>query len=133
MGSCTEPTQAALAAVSDFDLTLSPNPATAGSEATLSVEYDGPGEAAGGAGALWECWTGEEWEPTHQILRDWAGGSGSPYIEPGTTPTIPAVGLMVPNSHNVAIPDVKPGVYRIRDEIWVAGEGLTGLAIVRVE
>jgi hypothetical protein len=103
--------------------------------AVLTVDYQGVAEdPVGGAGALWQCWTGTAWEPTHQILRPFSSGHGETrYIEPGTEPTVPAIGLPVPNSYRVVVPDVPPGLYRIADEIWVDGEGLAGFEVVIVE
>ena len=43
----------------------------------------------------------------HQILRPFADvHAEGRYIEPGTEPTTPAIGLPVPNSYEVVIPDV---------------------------
>lgn len=68
------------------------------------------------------------------ILRPFnPGDAEARYIEPGTEPTIPAVGLPVPNSFEVVVPDVPPGVYRIADEVWADGERLVGLEVVVVE
>ncbi len=131
---CTEPAAATLGAASDYPLELTPNPVPAGSVATLAITYSGDGDLVGGAGAVWECWTGEQWERTHQVMRGvWNDGPATNYIEPDTTVTVPAIGLEVPNSYAVAIPDVSPGVYRISDEAWLAGERWIGLVIVTVE
>ncbi len=68
------------------------------------------------------------------ILRPFnPGDAEARYIEPGTEPTIPAVGLPVPNSYEVVVPDVAPGVHRIADEVWADGERLVGLEVVVVE
>lgn len=100
----------------------------------LTITSSGDDEFVGGAGATWQCWTGDEWERTHQLMRDvWDNGPATNYIEPDTTVTVPAIGLVVPNSYAVAIPDLPPGIYRIADEAWLAGEPLTGLVIVTVE
>lgn len=129
---CTDPPADALAEVSRFALDLEPNPISPGGEATLIVGFDDAGaDPVGGAGALWQCWTGAEWESTHQILRPFASPDAEArYIEPSTEPTIPGVGLPVPNSFEVVVPDVAPGVYRIAGEIWADGERLVGLVVV---
>lgn len=132
---CTDPPADALGEVSEYALDLIPNPISPGGEATLEVGFDVAGaDAVGAAGALWQCWTGAEWESTHQILRPFTGGDGEArYIAPGTEPTIPAIGLGVPNTYEVVVPDVAPGVYRIADEIWADGVQLVGLEAVVVE
>lgn len=132
---CTDPPADALGEASEFALDLVPNPIPPGGEATLEVGFDVAGaDAVGGAGALWQCWTGTEWESTHQILRPFASGDAEArYIEPETDPTIPAIGLGVPNTYEVVVPDVPAGAYRIVDEIWADGVQLVGLEVVVVE
>ena len=132
---CGDPPSEAVLEASQFVLVLDPNPIKAGAEADLTVSgEDLPSDTSGGAGALWQCWTGTQWESTHQILRPFASQTGEArYIEPGTVATIPAVGLPIPNSYRVLVPDVPPGTYRIIDEVWAEGESLTGIVVVVVE
>lgn len=130
---CVEPPESALNEVGDFVLELSPNPITAGAHAALSVSFTGDGDPLDGAGALWQCWTGSEWESTYQLLKDWTGdGPHTQYIEPGTEVTVPAIGLPVPDSYTVLIPDIPPGTYRIFNEGNIDGKRAAGLVIVTV-
>jgi len=131
---CTEPPQSALSETGDFVVELSPNPVAAGEQAVLSVSYTGDGGTLDGAGAEWQCWTGSDWESTHQLLKDWTGdGPGTRYIEPGTEVTVPAIGLPIPDAYTVLIPDVPSGTYRVYNEGVIDGEPAPGYATVTVE
>ena len=133
---CGTPPADATAESSQYALVLEPNPIGAGAEADLVISGDGlPDDSVGAAGALWQCWTGTQWESTHQILRNFASQAGEArYIEPGTVVTIPAVGLPIPNSYQVRVPDAPPGTYRIVDEAQgESGESRTGIVVVVIE
>ena len=132
---CVAPPSDATLEVSEFALVLEPNPVAAGAEAVLVIPGDDlPDDTVGGAGAMWQCWTGTQWESTHQILRPFASETGEArYLAPGTVATVPAVGLPVPNSYQVRLPDVQPGTYRIVDEVWPEGESRTGRVVVIIE
>jgi hypothetical protein len=122
-----------LVAESEFDVELSPNPVEAGGEATLSVDYDGPLVGFnGGVGASWECWSEDRWVATHILVRtinDW-----EPSVIDLSDPReeVIDIGLLIPNSYQVLIPEVPPGIYRIRDGLFGFELSLTAYEIVEV-
>jgi hypothetical protein len=131
---CVAPPSARLEVDSDFGLDIEPNPVMAGASATLAVSYDKPaGRFNGGLGASWECWDGNSWVQTHVIIRGWD-------VQPATiidlsvdsTIAIIDVGLPVPNSHQIIIPSVNPGLYRITDYLYSDQTSLTAHEIVEV-
>jgi hypothetical protein len=129
---CGDPPATEVARESSLIMSLEPNPVVAGSQATLSVA---PGSFSGGgmvgAGAQWQCWNGTQWVDTYQIVRGFGSGSAVTLkVQPGATTTVPAIGLPIPNSYPIIIPDVKPGIYRIRDT--VEPDLATGFVIVQV-
>jgi hypothetical protein len=130
---CSEPPPEALVAESEFDVDLSPNPVEAGGEAMLSVDYDGPLEGLnGGVGASWECWSGDRWVATHILVRaieDW-----EPSVIDLSDPSeeVIDIGLLIPNSYQVLIPEVAPGTYRISDGLFGFEMSLTAYVIVEV-
>jgi hypothetical protein len=133
-GPCRVPPPEELSKPSALALTLSPNPVESGSEATLSLDRVGLGDSAiTGAGAAWECWDGDGWVDTHQVVKGF-GGSGPRTIEvePGVTTTIPAVGLPIPSRHSVLVPEVPAGMYRIADSAIDGGSVIKGFVIVEV-
>jgi hypothetical protein len=86
-----------------------------------------------GVATWWQWWNGTEWIDTYLVERDYGNGPTTFKIEPGLTTTIPALGLAVPNSATIIIPDVAPGLYRIRDELGSQGsEPITGFVLVEV-
>lgn len=97
-------------------LSLSPSPVTPGATAVLTVAEDPdartPQELVGW-GATWECWNGDEWVATHLLEH---GGSQRvvPGV-PGQPTTMPLLGIPVPGSFSITIPDVAPGWYRISE------------------
>ena len=131
---CEEPPSTELSKASGLALELAPNPVTAGSEATLSIERDGLDDSAiTGAGAAWQCWTGDEWVDTHQIVKGFSSsGPQTIEVETGVTTTIPAVGLPIPSAYPVLVPDVPAGTYRIADEAIDGGATITGFVMVEV-
>jgi hypothetical protein len=118
-GTCVEPPVSERTSSSSVTLTVDPNPVTAGSVASLSIDSRLPGELVDGVATWWQCWNGTEWVDTYLVERDWGNGPTTLKIEPGVTTTIPALGLAVPNTAAILIPDVAPGTYRIRDELGV--------------
>ena len=119
---------------SELTLTVDPNPVASGGEATLSVSWVGlPANAMVGIAALWQCWNGAEWVTTHTIHRGWAG---EPSVQGPDVPVL-AIGLTVPNSYSILIPDVPPGIYRVWDEALLTDplgppDTVTGFVIVWV-
>jgi len=114
---------------------VEPNPVAAGSSATLSVDFDGlSGDYNGGLSASWECWDGNAWVETHLIARAF-NGYGPDAIDLSTESTIvlPDIGLVIPNSHQIAIPDVAPGLYRLTDYMYGYETTFTAHEIVEVE
>jgi len=133
--SCVEPPGSELAQASPTALTVEPNPVVAGSEAMLSIAADGlPADTNVGAGAAWQCWNGSEWIQTHHIARGWGdGGAQTIELAPAVTITVPSIGLPVPSSYPIVIPDVAPGLYRIEDRVvGPGGVTITGFVFVEV-
>ena len=137
---CAEPPATELDVDSPLKMRVEPNPVAAHGPATLSIELgDLPANSIVGAGAAWQCWDGAAWMNTHQIVR---GGfshrpGGQPKgeaieVEPGVATTMPAVGLPVPNSYPIMIPEVPPGTYRIVDAAFYPGTTVTGFVMVEV-
>jgi hypothetical protein len=130
---CSAPPAEVLVAESEFDVELSPNPVEAGSEVTLSIDYDGPLEGLnGGVGASWECWSEDRWVATHILVRaieDW-----EPSVIDPSDPSeeVIDIGLLIPNSYQVLIPEVPPGTYRIRDVLFGFEMSLAAYEIVEV-
>lgn len=132
---CTEPPEDELPTDdSTFEVTVEPNPVVAGAEATLSVSLSDETSRGfiGGLGAEWECWNGSEWIRTHTLVR---GANGAPTVvdlSTDSTVAIPDLGLQVPNSHPIVIPDVAPGTYRLTDRLFGNESDVIGYAIVEV-
>jgi hypothetical protein len=130
---CSEPPPEALVAESEFDVDLSPNPVEAGIEATLSVDYDGALEGLnGGVGASWDCWSGDRWVATHILVRAIEDWESSVIDLSDPKEEVIDIGLLIPNSYQVLIPDVAPGSYRIRDGLFGFEMSLTAFEIVEV-
>ncbi|GBD85527.1 hypothetical protein BMS3Abin02_01936 [bacterium BMS3Abin02] len=129
---CASPSTSELAASSTIEMSLRPNPVVAGTRATLSMDPDGDfaGEFVG-IGAEFQCWDGVEWKPLFLLTRDKPELSPSTVpVVPGQTTALPAIGIPLPDSSDVLIPDVPPGIYRIEDHI--EDSTITGFAIVQV-
>jgi hypothetical protein len=119
---------------SGFEVNVEPNPVTAEAEATLSVSpsEETPADFIGGLGADWECWNGSEWVQTHTIIRDAIGPPEVVDLGRDSTIAIPDLGLQVPNSYQIIIPDVAPGTYRLTDHLFGFEADLAGYEIVEV-
>lgn len=129
---CSAPPAEALVVESEFDVELSPNPVPAGGEATLSVDYDGPLVGlGGGVGASWQCWSDGEWVSAYVLVR---GTGFEPSVIDLSDPReeVSDLGLRIPNSYPVLIPDVAPGTYRIVDGLYGFEMSLTAYEIVEV-
>ena len=129
---CSVPPAEVLVAESEFDVELSPNPVEAGSEAMLSIDYDGPLEGlGGGVGASWQCWSKDRWVATHILVR---GTGFEPSVIDLSDPReeVSDLGLRIPNSYPVLIPNVAPGTYRIVDGLYGFQMSLAGYEIVEV-
>jgi hypothetical protein len=129
-GGCLEPPASEQARVSDLELSIEPSPATSGGVATLALgNSDLPDDAVASEGIEWQCWDGARWVGTHQLLR---GGPTFP-VEPGVTTTVSAVGLPIPNSYEIVVPEVPAGLYRIQDSIHLGPDVIvTGFVLVQV-
>lgn len=95
---------------------------------------DPDGDFAGefvGIGAEFQCWDGADWKPLFLLTRDKPGLSPSTVpIAPGQTTVLPAIGIPLPDSSEILIPDVPSGIYRIEDHIETST--VTGFVIVYV-
>lgn len=132
---CTEPPEDELLNDdSGFEVTVEPNPVVAGTEATLSVlpSEETPRDLIGGLGAEWECWNGSEWVQTHILVRGANGPAAVVDLTTDSTIAIPDLGLQVPNSYPIVIPDVAPGTYRLTDRLIGNESDLVGYEIVEV-
>lgn len=125
---CEQPPAAEIGRISDLELAIKPATVIAGASATLSIGLRSlPTDAIVGAGVEWQCWNGSEWVPTHQIIRGFGGYEPiTNEAPPGGTTAVPAIGLAVPNSYEITIPDVGPGTYRIADTALVPGNAPNG-------
>lgn len=119
---CSDPPSREVHFDPEFEISLDPNPVDAGAVATLSVDFEGqpPSDYIGGAGASWECWNGSAWVETHILVRAFNETVQPSVIDlPADSGVgIPDIGLTVPNSYQVMIPDVASGTYRITDRIF---------------
>lgn len=134
-GNCSEPPEDELRTDdSAFEIDAEPNPVTAGAQATLSVSAseEMSRDFVGGLGVDWECWDGSEWIKTHTLVRDAIGPPE--VIKEGSlsNTAIPDLGLQVPNSHQIVIPDVAPGTYRLVDRLFAFQTEQVGYEVVRV-
>lgn len=134
---CLEPPASEINLASSLTMALDPNPVEAGAIATLSLSSDDPPYTyTDGAAAAWQCWDGTTWVATHQMLRDGYGGGGDRpvtlEVTAGATTTVPAIGLNVPNSYSILIPDVPPGTYRIIDDVGGANRQRLGGHVIVV-
>ena len=133
---CSDPPASELEFDSEFEISLDPNPVFAGSEATLSVDYEGqpPGDYIGGAGMSWECWNGVTWVETHILVPGFNESTQPRVIDVSADSDvgIPDIGLTVPNAYQVLIPQVAPGTYRIVDRIFGPESTLTAHVAVEV-
>lgn len=111
---------------SSFPLSVSQNPVSPGATIDLNIgstlSQSSGGSDAGdelssltGYGSTWQCWTGSQWVGTHLLVHNGDSLAG----EPGATTTAPAIGLLVPNTFSIVIPQVDPGWYRIEVGISV--------------
>jgi hypothetical protein len=132
MASCTTPPVAERQATSALAMTLDPNPVHAGTSAILEVDDASlPAEAMVGLGLAWQCWNGVEWMDTHQLVRgiDPFVAQAIP-VEPGATTTIAALGVPVPSTAAILIPQVPPGIYRIQDRVVQSGPQFTPVHLI---
>jgi hypothetical protein len=136
---CADPTSSEVEVESLAVLKVEPSPVARGSGADLSVERGSVSEnAVVGVAAFWECWTEEQgWVATHVLVRGY--GDRSPAVleyDPDSNAFVELVALAVPNTYPILIPDVRPGTYRIRDEVADVVEDtparITGFVLVEV-
>ena len=70
-----------------------------------------------GVGLDWLCWNGSTWEMTHKLFTDDVPSGAQTLAHPpppGVTTTIIALGVALPSSSGILIPDVGPGTYRLQ-------------------
>lgn len=116
---CVVPPASEMSVGTDLGLVLSANPVSPGQEALLSVAPAADfSEGWVSTSADWQCWNGTEWESTHSLFR---GETQAPYVE-AYDPERPelAIGLGATAPFRILIPDVAPGVYRIKDDVHVS-------------
>ena len=116
---------------SQFPLSVSANPIAAGDVITLyfgSNDTPGgdnivPGTTLTGWGSSWQCWNGLEWVDTH-LLEHGTGSPGEAIArDPEVVTTMPAIGLPVPNSFEITVPNVDLGWYRIQADVHSDTQG----------
>jgi hypothetical protein len=132
---CIEPPASEVRVLSDLVLAVEPNPVETGGEATLTLERgDLSAHSVAGAGVLWQCWTEQSgWVDTHVIVRGFtAGAMRTDEIEMDSAVFVELIGLDIPNSYRILIPDVSPGTYRIVDRVNENRNEITGFVIVVV-
>lgn len=114
---------------SPFALSVSENPVVPGEPIALHI---GSTKAYGhdpddnpditGYGSTWQCWNGTTWVDTHLLVHGYGGVIGrTEGGAPGLTTTVPAIGIAVPDTFMVTVPDVAPGWYRITAVIILPG------------
>lgn len=131
---------------SAFALSVSENPVRPGTEVSLNIgstvyvelrdspELEWIDRGITGYGSDWQCWNGTGWVGTHLLVHDGETLSG----EPGGTTTVPAIGIRIPDEFSIGVPDVAPGWYRIKVEVFVPEAGqdsparLQGYAAIEV-
>ncbi len=130
-GACQPPPATEIEAPSHIAMTLDPYPVTAGATATLRVsDAELPTGAIIGLAVVWQCWDGSRWIDTYQLVR-----AIDPFVaqairvEPGVATTIAALGVPLPSTARILIPDVAPGIYRIWDQVGdTPGHLIVGVA-----
>ncbi len=136
---CADPPSSEAEVESLAVLKIEPSPVAPDSGADLTVEQDSVSEnAVVGVAAFWECWTEEQgWVPTHVLMRGY--GDRNPAVveyDPDSSAFVESVALAVPNTYPIHIPDVRPGIYRVRDEVADVVEDtptrITGFVLVEV-
>ncbi len=128
--SCQTPPSSALD-VSDsaFEMWVSSGPAHGGQIIELFMAPSRQGNITG-ISTLWQCWDGSTWISTHVGSKVSRETSGDPQIyQIESNPAFPAVGVGLPDTFRIRVPDLPPGTYRIED--YVGTE--TGWVIVQIE
>lgn len=110
-----------------FPLSVSENPVHPGASIDLNIgstitqsiarsshRYESD-RGATGFGSTWQCWNGSEWVGTHLLAHDGETIAG----QPGVTSTVPAVGMLIPESFTVVVPGVAAGWYRIEADVLI--------------
>lgn len=131
---CSDPPPIEVSAVSPLDISLIPERVRAGEPAEVIVTAPSSSpDALMGVGLDWLCWDGSRWAMTHKLVTDdvAAGPLALAHpLPPGVTTTIPGLGVALPSSSLILIPDVPPGTYRLQTGRPVGG--VTPFVIVEV-
>jgi outer membrane protein assembly factor BamB len=129
---CFSPPQSEIDASSPVEMEVEPVPVLANTEVMLTVSAPmGEEGASNGLDVLWQCWDGTGWVDTHQMVRGWEG-SRPQTVDIGTEIAWEALGLPLPNTHPILVPDVAPGIYRMTERIFTSGDPLVGHVLVEV-
>jgi hypothetical protein len=103
-------------------LALDPHPVTAGASVALEIgTRDGRAEDYTGSWVGWECWNGSGWVTTHIMELGWESGGRVVPGEPGVTWTVAGVAYRTPNEFWLTVPNVPPGWYRLRVDVFGSG------------
>lgn len=114
---------------SAFDMRVSSSPARAGQIIELFIGR-GREDNITGIPTLWQCWDGTDWINTHVGTKVSRATSGDPEVyRVESSPRFAAIGIGVPDTFRIRVPDLPPGTYRIED--YVGSE--RGWVIVEIE
>jgi hypothetical protein len=103
-------------------LAVDPHPVTAGASVALEVgTREGRREDYTGSWVGWECWNGSGWVMTHIMELGWESGGRVVPGEPGVTWTVAGVDYRTPNEFWFTVPNVPPGWYRLRVDVFGGG------------
>lgn len=128
--SCQTPPASALdMSGSTFDMRVSSSPTRAGQIIELFIGR-GREDNITGVPTSWQCWDGSDWINTHVGTKVSRGTAEDPEVyRIESSPGWFAIGIGVPETFRIRVPDLPPGTYRIAD--YVGTE--LGWVIVEIE
>lgn len=132
--SCEAPPAAELEVKSELGMSVHPNPAEPRQTVSITVSSEGlPDGALIGVDARWQCWDGGEWATTHAMYRGIGDRAGQTIqLNAEFQIRVPSIGLELDEGFPIVIPQVRPGVYRVQDEVFVDDEPTSGFTFVEV-
>jgi hypothetical protein len=131
---CEKPRSDEFELESEVGISVNPNPAAARDVVELTVSRgDLPRDAVIGVEAEWQCWDGSTWVTTHIVYRGFGDNAGQTIpVNSEFQIMVPSIGLALDESYPIVIPQVTPGTYRIRDEVFAGSSNITGFTFVEV-